>query len=206
VDHRPDRSLSRDDLDADPIAQFVAWFTDAHDACVPLADAMALATADASGAPSVRHVLLRGIDERGFVFFTNHGSRKARQLEENPRGAMTFLWKELDRQVNVTGAVSRLPDAESEAYFRTRPREARIGAWASRQSEVLGSREELQRRFDELSDRYPGDDVPLPPFWGGFRLDPDAVEFWQGRAFRLHDRFRYTRGSDRSWRIDRLFP
>jgi len=206
VDHRPDRSLSADDLDADPIAQFVAWFTDAKDAGVPLADAMALATADASGAPSVRHVLLRGIDERGFVFFTNRGSRKARQLEENPRGALTFLWKELDRQVNVTGSVSGIADEESEAYFRTRPREARIGAWASRQSEVLGSREELQRRFEQFSDRFPGDDVPLPPFWGGFRLDPDAVEFWQGRAFRLHDRFRYARGSDGSWRIDRLFP
>jgi pyridoxamine 5'-phosphate oxidase len=206
VDHRPDRSLSRDDLDADPIAQFVAWLTAAKDAGVRLADAMAVATADASGAPSVRHVLLRGIDERGFVFFTNRGSRKARQLAENPRGALTFLWKELDRQVNVSGAVSRIADAESEAYFRTRPREARIGAWASRQSEVLGSREELQRRFDELSERYPGDDVPLPPFWGGFRLDPDVVEFWQGRAFRLHDRFRYTRGPEGSWRIDRLFP
>jgi pyridoxamine 5'-phosphate oxidase len=205
VEHRPDRELSREDLDADPLMQFASWLRDAEAARVPLADAMALATADAQGRPSVRHVLLRGFDERGFVFFTNHGSRKAQQLEENPRAALSILWKELDRQVNVTGTVARVPREESEAYFRTRPREARIGAWTSRQSEILASREELQTRFGELSKRYPDDDIPLPPFWGGFRIAPDAVEFWQGRAFRLHDRFRYERDGT-GWRLDRLWP
>lgn len=187
------------------MAQFRSWLGDAEAAGIPLPNAMGLATADAEGRPSVRHVLLRGVDE-GFVFFTNYESRKGRQLSENPHAALVFLWKALERQVNVTGTVARVSTDDSEAYFRTRPREARIGAWASPQSRVLASREELDARVGEIEDRYP-DDIPLPPFWGGYRLTPDSIEFWQGRLHRLHDRFRYSRnagGGD--WRVDRLSP
>ena len=202
-----DRSLNRADLAEDPIAQFRRWLADAEDAGVPLPNAMGLATADARGIPSVRHVLLRGVDDRGFAFFTNHGSRKGRQLEENPHAGLVFLWKQLDRQVSVTGAALRLDDGESDAYFATRPREAQLGAWASSQSAVLDSRETLDARMIEAADRFP-DAVPRPPHWGGFLVRPDAVEFWQGRRHRLHDRFRYERDPDAAggWRIERLFP
>ena len=202
---RTERALHRRDLHPDPMALFRSWLGDAEAAGVPLPNAMGLATADAGGRPSVRHVLLRGVDD-GFVFFTNYESRKGRQLSENPHAALVFLWKALERQVNVTGTVARVPTEESEAYFRTRPREARIGAWASPQSRVLASREELDALVGEIEDRYP-DDIPLPPFWGGYRLTPDSIEFWQGRPHRLHDRFRYSRdagGGD--WRVDRLSP
>ena len=200
-----DRPLRERDLDPDPFAQFRAWMADAEAAHIHLADAMSLATADASGRPSARHVLLRGLDERGLVFFTNYGSRKGRELSANPRAAAVFLWRELDRQVSVTGSVERTTREESEAYFRSRPREARIGAWASRQSEVIASRRDLDERYDDADRRHTGDEVPLPPFWGGFRLVPDAFEFWQGRLHRLHDRFRYAPQGD-GWRIDRLSP
>jgi pyridoxamine 5'-phosphate oxidase len=208
VDHPPDRTLSRGDLAPDPVEQFRRWYDEAEAAGIPLLNAMALATADAEGRPTVRHVLLRAFDDRGFVFYTNRESRKGRQLAENPCAALTLLWKELDRQVCVTGAASTTSGEESAAYFATRPREARIGAWASAQSREIASRDELERRFEEVAGRYPGDDVPLPPHWGGYRVAPEAVEFWQGRPFRLHDRFRYER--DRSeasgWRIARLAP
>jgi pyridoxamine 5'-phosphate oxidase len=207
VPPRADRQLRRAELHRDPIAQFRAWLADAEASGVRLPNAMGLATADAEGRPSVRHVLLRSVDERGFAFFTNYDSRKARELAENRHGALVFLWKDLDRQVTVTGPVDRIARAESEAYFRTRPREARIGAWASRQSEVLASREELDARVAEAEARFRGEDVPLPPFWGGYRLRPETVEFWQGRLHRLHDRFRYARhASLKPWRIERLFP
>ena len=185
--------------------QFNSWLDVAEASGVPMPNAMGLATADAEGRPSVRHVLLRGVDD-GFVFFTNYESRKGRQLSENPHAALVFLWKALERQVNVTGPVARVSSEESDAYFRTRPREARIGAWASPQSRVLGSREELDARVEEIEDRYPGE-IPLPPFWGGYRLTPESIEFWQGRAHRLHDRFRYSKdaGGD-DWRIERLSP
>ncbi len=147
---------------------------------------------------------MRGLDERGFVFYTNHGSRKARQIAENPNAAAVFLWRELERQVGVTGTVERVSTEESEAYFRTRPREARLGAWASRQSEVVASREVLDARYREMEVRFP-DEVPLPGHWGGFRLAPETIEFWKGRRFRLHDRFRYTR-SPAGWTIERLYP
>jgi pyridoxamine 5'-phosphate oxidase len=199
-------SLSERDLDRDPIAQFRMWLDDARDAGIRLPEAVALATADAGGRPSVRHVLLRGLDERGFVFYTNYESRKGRELEVNPRAGLAFYWRELDRQVCATGAVERTGRDVSEAYFRTRPREARLGAWASRQSEVARSREELDARYREIDARYRGEDVPLPPNWGGYRLAPEAVEFWKGREHRLHDRFRYTRRPDGSWVIERLFP
>jgi pyridoxamine 5'-phosphate oxidase len=152
----------------------------------------------------VRHVLVKGVDDRGFTFFTNRESRKGRHLAENPNAAMAFLWRELDRQVCVTGTVASVGDDESDAYFRTRPREARIGAWASAQSRVVDSRDELERAFRATAERFP-DDVPLPPHWGGYRLAPDTIEFWKGREHRLHDRFRYTREDD-GWRLERLWP
>jgi pyridoxamine 5'-phosphate oxidase len=199
-----DEALTERDLDPDPITQFRRWFEDARDAGIPFPEAMALATADAHGRPSVRHVLMRGLDERGFVFYTNYGSRKGRQIAENPNGAAVFLWRELERQVGVTGTIERVSTEESGAYFQTRPREARLGAWASRQSEVVASRAALDARYREMEARFP-DEVPLPQHWGGFRLRPEAIEFWKGRRFRLHDRFRYTRTPD-GWTIERLYP
>ena len=201
-----DRALDRDDLLDDPLAQFLRWLTDAEAAGVPLPNAMGVATADADGRPSVRHVLLRGVDERGFEFFTNYDSRKGRQLAANPHAGLVFLWKELDRQVNVTGRVSRSSEASSDAYFAARPRDAQLGAWASRQSAVLGGREELEAQIAEAAARFPGE-VPRPPFWGGFLVHPETIEFWQGRQHRLHDRFRYARAaSGEAWHIERLSP
>jgi pyridoxamine 5'-phosphate oxidase len=204
VEH--ERTLSAADLTANPMLQFRRWFEAAEAEGITLVNAMALATADAHGRPSVRHVLLREFGDRGFVFYTNYESRKGGELAENPHGALTILWKELDRQVCATGPVERVSREESEVYFRTRPREARIGAWASPQSRVLGSREELDARYAEVDARYPGDEVPLPPFWGGFVLWPETIEFWQGRPFRLHDRFRYSRDSTEGWTFVRLSP
>lgn len=198
--------LSKRDLDPDPIAQFRAWLDDARNAGIRLPEAVALATVDGRGRPSVRHVLLRGLDRRGFVFYTNYESRKGRELNANPSAGMAFYWPELHRQVCVTGTVERTSREESEAYFRSRPREARVGAWASRQSEVVSSREELDARYREIDARYPGEGVPLPANWGGFRLAPETVEFWKGREHRLHDRFRYTLQTDGTWVIERLFP
>jgi pyridoxamine 5'-phosphate oxidase len=199
-------SLSKRDLDPDPIAQFRVWLDDARAEGISLPEAVALATVDGRGRPSVRHVLLRGVDRRGFVFYTNYESRKGRELNANPSAGMAFYWPELHRQVCVTGTVERTSREESEAYFRSRPREARVGAWASRQSEVVSSREELDARYREIDARYPGDGVPLPANWGGFRLAPETVEFWKGREHRLHDRFRYTMQTDGTWVIERLFP
>ncbi len=203
---RSHEALSERDLDPDPIAQFRRWLDEARAARVTFPEAMALATADGTGRPLVRHVLLRDLDERGFVFFTNYESRKGSQLTENPRAALAFYWRELERQVCVTGTVERTSREESEAYFATRPREARLGAWASRQSEVAGSRRELDDRYREMEERFPDDDVPLPPHWGGFRLAPETLEFWKGREHRLHDRLRYARSPDGSWRLERLYP
>lgn len=205
---KPDASLEAVDLTSNPMVQFRRWFEDAESEGIHLVNAVALATADARGRPAVRHVLLRGFDDQGFVFYTNRESRKARQLAENPSAAFALLWKELDRQVCVTGSVERTTDAESDAYYASRPREARIGAWASRQSTVLSSRDELMSRFIEFDAKYPGDVVPRPPFWGGYRIVPDTVEFWQARAYRLHDRFRYSldEGDASGWRVERLSP
>jgi pyridoxamine 5'-phosphate oxidase len=200
-----DQTLELESLPSDPVVLFRRWYEDAERASIHLPNAMALATAAADGRPSIRHVLLREIEDRGFVFYTNHGSRKGIELAENPRAAFSIYWRELDRQISVTGNVSRVSDQESDAYFATRPREARLGAWTSRQSSEIGSREELMERFAAFDAEFPGDDVPRPSFWGGFRIDPGTVEFWQGRQHRLHDRFQYERGGD-AWTIRRLSP
>jgi pyridoxamine 5'-phosphate oxidase len=193
------------ELGSDPIAAFRAWFAAAGGAGIRLPETMILATATRDGAPSARAVLLKGVDERGFTFFTNLESRKGRELAENPRAALVFLWDALGRQVRVEGTVGPIGHEESEAYFRTRPRGSRIGAWASPQSAVVESRDELERRFADAERAHPGDDVPLPPFWGGLRLAPEAIEFWQHRENRLHDRLRYQRDGP-GWTVERLAP
>jgi len=197
--------LDESSVSADPILEFARWFEEAIKAELHEPNAMTLATATADGAPSARIVLLKGFDERGFVFFTDYRSRKGTELAENPRAALVFYWPELERQVRITGSTTETDRPESEAYFRTRPRGSRLGAWISHQSQVIAGRQQLDERVPELERRYPGDDVPLPPYWGGFRLRPDSIEFWQGRASRLHDRIRYVRDGDR-WRIERLSP
>jgi pyridoxamine 5'-phosphate oxidase len=190
----------------DPLEFFGEWQAQAAAAGVILPDAMTLATTDESGHPSARTVLLKDVDERGFVFFTNYESRKGRELAANPQAALTFLWHtEPRRQVLVTGAVEKIPRAESEAYFRTRDTGSRLGAWASRQSSPLESREELEAAFAEAAARF-GEDVPLPDWWGGYVLRPETIEFWESRPNRLHERVRYTRAQDGSWSVTLLSP
>jgi pyridoxamine 5'-phosphate oxidase len=192
------------DLDPDPLRQFQRWFDAAREAGVPAPEAMTLATATADGRPSARMVLLKGADERGFAFHTNYGSRKGSELAENPRAALLFYWQPPGRQVRVEGRVERLSVDESEAYFRTRPVESRLAAWASPQSSPLADRAELDRRYAEALAAH-GDDVPLPPSWGGFRLVPESYEFWQRGENRLHDRIRYERDGE-GWSRGRLAP
>ncbi|MBB2742225.1 UNVERIFIED_ORG: pyridoxamine 5'-phosphate oxidase [Microbispora rosea subsp. rosea] len=189
---------------ADPVTQFALWFADAVAAGLPEPNAMVVATSSAGGRPSARTVLLKGFDERGFVFFTNYESRKGRDLGENPRACLLFPWHPIRRQVRVEGAVVRLPREDSAAYFHSRPYGSRIGAWASRQSAVVESREQLDARFRELAERWP-QDPPLPDFWGGFRVVPAEVEFWQGQTDRMHDRLRYRRTGG-TWTLERLAP
>jgi pyridoxamine 5'-phosphate oxidase len=202
----PDRHIEIADLHPDPFVQFKEWYQTAWDSGMPDANAMILATSTIDGAPSVRTVLLKGVDDRGFVFFTNYESQKGRELAENPRAAAVFYWRELHQQVRVGGPVERVTADESLAYFQTRHRGSRLGAWASRQSEPLGFRSELLDRVAELDARYPDDDIPLPPHWGGYRILPDTIEFWESRENRLHDRFRYTIDEDGGWTIQRLQP
>ena len=199
--------LREDDLDPDPFRQFERWFAEAMEASVVETNAMTLATATADGRPSARIVLLKGLDDLGFVFFTNYESRKGRDLEINPYAALLFYWAELSRQVRVEGVVSRVSVDESVTYFNSRGRASRIGAWASRQSSVIESRAVLDARVAELECEHEGrDDIPLPSYWGGFRLIPDRFEFWHGQPSRLHDRMQYTSRSDGAWKIERLSP
>lgn len=205
-----DRSLTAEDLAADPFSQFGAWFEAARQAGQPEPEAMALATAGTDTGPSVRFVLLRGFDERGFVFYTNGRSRKGREMVADARAALAFRWSVVDRQVRVRGPVGPISGAESDAYFAGRPRGSQIGAWASEQSQPVADRSQLERRVAETEARFAGAPVPRPPWWGGWRVAPDEVEFWQQGAFRLHDRFRYRRaGGDPAgpgWAVERLFP
>ncbi len=196
--------MDENDLADDPIAQLAAWLAEAREAVLQ-PDVMALATADADGRPSVRMVLLRGVDLRGVTFFTNRDSRKGRELRENPHAAAVVHWWELGRQVRVEGPVEELSEVESRAYWATRPRGSQIAAWASRQSATLSGRDELDARVAEAEARFAEGDVPLPPFWGGYRIVPESVELWQHRDSRLHDRVRYERTAD-GWRRERLAP
>jgi pyridoxamine 5'-phosphate oxidase len=191
-------------LTPDPFRQFDEWFQEAERAGL-VAEAMTLATATANAAPSARMVLLKGADEDGFVFYTGYESRKGAELAENPRAALVFYWQPLGKQVRIEGPVERVSESDSAAYFATRPRGSQLAAWASQQSRPLASREELERRYAQLEQEYEGQDVPLSPDWGGYRLRPETIEFWEHRENRLHDRVRYTRARE-GWQAERLSP
>jgi pyridoxamine 5'-phosphate oxidase len=197
--------LIEGNVDPDPFRQFEKWFRRAEEIVQRLPNAMALATATADGKPSVRMVLLKGFDDQGFVFYTNYESQKAQELTDNHRASLLFYWSELGRQIRITGTVTKVSRRESEAYFDTRPLDSQLGAWASQQSEVVPSRRVLEARVEELAREYEGRSIPTPPFWGGYRLAPDSIEFWQEREGRLHDRLRYRKAGE-SWVLERLSP
>ena len=197
--------LNESSVAKEPFSQFEQWFSEARKAEVPEPNAMILATSGADGRPNIRAVLLKRFDERGFVFFTNYHSDKARELAENPNAAAEFIWLELERQVRIRGRCEKISTAESLAYFATRSRDSRIGAWISDQSRIIGSRKLLQMQFEKMKAKFKEGDIPLPDFWGGYRLVPERIEFWQGRESRLHDRILYTREAG-GWQIGRLAP
>jgi len=199
-------ALDRDDLDADPIVQFEDWFGYACESVPMDPNAVSIATVDEDNRPSSRTVLLKYFDERGFVFFTNFESNKAEHIENNPNVALLFFWSDAARQVKIRGEAEKIPASETLKYFVSRPRGSQIGAWVSAQSSVISSRSLLEGKFQEIKDKFKNKEVPLPSFWGGYRVVPDQIEFWQGRRNRLHDRFEYTKQDDGSWAIERLAP
>ncbi len=200
------KGLSRSELKTNPVDQFELWFRQADEAGVVDANAFSLATASADASPSIRTVLLKLFDHQGFVFFTNYGSRKAREIEANARVAALFPWLALNRQVKIEGRAQRIATHESLRYFSTRPRGSQLGAWCSNQSEIISSRQFLEAKFMEMKQKFKDGEVPIPSFWGGYRIVPDLMEFWQGRESRLHDRFQFRRQEDDSWTLDRLAP
>lgn len=209
ADLRKDYTLAgllEKDLAKDPFRQFERWFQEAEAAKIPEPNATVLATVDADGRPSTRIVLLKGLDGRGFTFFTNYDSRKGRELAANPLASLTFPWIAMERQVNVEGRVVKITREESDAYFHSRPQGSQLGAWVSQQSTVISGRAVLEDALKAYEKKYAGQTVPLPPNWGGYRLIPDRVEFWQGRRSRLHDRLRYRREADGAWIVERLAP
>lgn len=198
--------LTREQLATDPFTQFERWFQEALNVKIHEPNAMSLATVGADGLPSIRTVLLKIFDHRGFVFFTNYGSKKATQIAENPQAALLFPWLDLERQVKIVGRVEKVSTAESLKYYLSRPRGSQLGAWVSQQSSIITSRSLLEMKMDEMKRKFSNREVPLPDFWGGFRIVPQTVEFWQGRANRLHDRFQFSLQADQSWKIERLAP
>lgn len=200
------QGLSETDADRNPFKQFQLWFDQALAAQLPEPNAMTVATVTKSGKPRARVVLLKNFDERGFVFYTNYHSQKGQELADNPQAAIAFWWAELERQVRIEGRVLKVSDRESDEYFHSRPFNSRLGAWASEQSQVIESREVLEQRLQDLKTKYENQDIPRPPHWGGFRVIPTAIEFWQGRPSRLHDRLLYSLLDDGSWQIERLSP
>ncbi|MDQ2658792.1 MAG: pyridoxamine 5'-phosphate oxidase [Verrucomicrobiota bacterium] len=200
------RGLRRADLDADPLRQFGKWFDEAVAANLRDVNAMSLATASPDGVPDVRIVLLKGVDERGFVFYTNYRSDKGQQLATNPRASLNIFWVQLERQIRIAGSVERTSREESETYFHSRPTGSQLGAWASEQSEVIAGRAALEANLAAMTERFAGGPIPLPPHWGGYRVQPETIEFWQGRTNRLHDRLRYTLQNGGGWLIERLSP
>jgi pyridoxamine 5'-phosphate oxidase len=199
------RGLRRSELDPDPMKEFATWFGEAAAADIRDVNAMTLATVDAKGMPQSRIVLLKAISDRGFVFYTNYTSAKARELEANPRAALNFFWVQFARQIRINGTVEKTSREESAEYFHSRPIGSQLGAWASQQSEVIESRDALEAKLAEARNQFGSGEIPLPDFWGGYRLNPETIEFWQGRTNRLHDRFRYRRDGD-AWMIERLSP
>ncbi len=199
------KELRKKDLHPDPLVQFKRWFEDAKNTTTKIPEAMTLSTANKEGIPSSRMILLKGVDDKGFIFYTNTNSRKGKEILENKYVSLCFWWEELERQVRVEGMVEMLPPSESDKYFSTRPRGSQIGAWASLQSEVIESRESLNKKFKEYEKKFEGKEIPRPPYWNGYRVIPLEIEFWQGREDRFHDRLRYRKKNDR-WVIERLQP
>lgn len=199
-------TLDERNVERNPFDQFNKWFKEAIASEIPEVNAMALATANREGRPSVRMVLLKQYDDRGFVFFTNYESKKAKDIAENPQVALLFFWEPLERQIRITGSIEKISAAESFEYFRTRPIDSQLGAWASQQSREISARALLEKAFGEMMEKFKNGNIPLPPFWGGYRVIPDEFEFWQGRVNRLHDRIVYKKQNDSSWNIVRLSP